>query len=187
MFFKNIGNWFKRHRERDEAEAPGTDSPGSADGQFQTDVDGIRENNVPDSSEDMADPPAGVKKSTKNMKGASEHDVNLLKPDVKRDDKQSEEDKAGNPGFNLSGKDASQFKTNEQGVLREYNGTSEEVFIPQGMRGIAMAAFCAGNLKTVDIPGTVESIGKNAFKGCENLETVILHDGLSSIRDKCLL
>lgn len=58
----------------------------------------------------------------------------------------------------------------------------EEYTIAEGATKIASNAFKGmENLKTIDIPDTVEQIGKGAFTDCVSLEKVELPDGVSSV------
>lgn len=65
------------------------------------------------------------------------------------------------------------------------NTPLEKITFPDSLKIIEDEAFlfCKG-LKKIDIPGSVVSIGENAFgEGCENLESVTLHEGLQKIGD----
>ena len=67
-------------------------------------------------------------------------------------------------------------------VLCKYNGTDDEVIIPDGVIGISGSAFCnCENLTKITIPNSVEYIASSAFKDCLNLSSVIIPDRVSSI------
>ena len=70
----------------------------------------------------------------------------------------------------------------ENGVLKKYNGTSENVVIPDGVKAIGDNAFILNyKLKTVVIPSSVISIGNNAFSGCINLTKINIPTSVTSI------
>ena len=70
-----------------------------------------------------------------------------------------------------------------------YTGTDKHVRIaekvgPFYVRTIAEEAFKSCNgIKSVEIPDSVESIGKNAFQYCENLTGVAIGNGVKTIED----
>lgn len=71
------------------------------------------------------------------------------------------------------------------GIVR-YTGTAESVVIPDAIDGVTITAI--GNafsnnetMKTVEIPDTVEVIGKNAFFRCDSLETVKMSGNITEI------
>ena len=74
-----------------------------------------------------------------------------------------------------------------------YSGSAETLDIPDeldGKRVVAIgdrAFFDSRSLKSVTIPGVVDTIGDSAFKLCINLNQVIISDGVSSIRDSAFL
>lgn len=48
----------------------------------------------------------------------------------------------------------------------------------EGVRGIANSAFSGNDfVKSVIIPGSVKTIGRNAFIGCENLHEIYIENG----------
>ena len=67
-------------------------------------------------------------------------------------------------------------------ILEKYNGTDENVTIPNGIVKIANKAFennCI--IKTVTIPKSVKIIDSWAFVGCENLESISIEKGVEFI------
>lgn len=59
------------------------------------------------------------------------------------------------------------------GVLKKYNGSSEDVIIPDNVRRIGGGAFAKHNeLKSVIIPDSVTEIGDYAFAYCESLSKI---------------
>ncbi len=63
----------------------------------------------------------------------------------------------------------------EDGYLSEYNGTEENVVIPDGVIEIGNTPFQKNKtLKSVTIPESVEYIIDDAFKGCKNLTDIIM-------------
>ena len=78
---------------------------------------------------------------------------------------------------------ASDF-TVENGVLTKYNGSGDDVVIPDnlGITSIGDSAFKGcDTLISVIVPDGVVSIESSAFLACENLECVILPEGLTII------
>jgi hypothetical protein len=71
----------------------------------------------------------------------------------------------------------------EKTVLMQYAiGKTESGFIiPDSVTSINEGAFCNGKLKSIEIPGSVKSIGDDAFSGCSYLTTVVLDEGVTSI------
>ena len=75
------------------------------------------------------------------------------------------------------------------GALKKYKGDEEDVVIPKGVTRIAnyafdrtTAAFLYGNeIKSIFIPGSVTSIGKEAFAGCSDL---VIHTPAGSYAEK---
>lgn len=66
-----------------------------------------------------------------------------------------------------------EFVTLGKTTLIKYNGTSEKVVVPDGIRRIEASAF-AGNttLKEIILPHGLEKIGDNAFVHCYSLEKI---------------
>jgi len=91
----------------------------------------------------------------------------------------------GNPSFNENMADVSvHFGDNitkvEEGLFS--NAKIKEVTIGKNVTEIEKFAFnrCK-TLKSIDIPGNVETIGYESFLGSESLESVTLHEGLKRI------
>ena len=65
-------------------------------------------------------------------------------------------------------------------ILKEYTGTDTRVVIPDGITSIR--GFISNtNLTSVVIPGSVKSVGFQAFAFCKNLSEVTLTEGLETI------
>ena len=63
--------------------------------------------------------------------------------------------------------------------FNKYNGTEEEITIPDGVTVIGDSAFENNkNIKSIIMPNTVISIGASAFKGCISLEKIIFSDNI---------
>ena len=76
---------------------------------------------------------------------------------------------------------ANDFKI-EDDVLLSYEGTDENVVIPEGITSIAEKAFKKKTIKSVQIPDTVDWIGSEAF--CNTaLEEVVLPASLQFLQD----
>lgn len=72
----------------------------------------------------------------------------------------------------------------KDGILEEYNGDSEEVYIPEDV--IEIGEYCFSNNKTVKrvyITGKTKVIGKFAFEYCKSLEMVLIYSKLSIIKE----
>ena len=72
----------------------------------------------------------------------------------------------------------------ENGVLKEYKGTSKVVTIPNTVKKIGESVFENSNITSVTIPSSVEMIGRNAFYKCESLKTVNISEGLTTIDER---
>lgn len=85
------------------------------------------------------------------------------------------------PSSMLAYADETDFVVDE-GVLVRYEGTSEQVAIPDGITKIADSAF-ANNLTItqVTVPEGVVEIGEKVFQGCTNLSQIHLPNSLSKI------
>lgn len=70
----------------------------------------------------------------------------------------------------------------ENGVLKEYKGSSTNIIIPNGVTAIAEEAFWENtNILSVAMPDSVISIGDFAFYGCSSLKTLKLSQNLAEI------
>ena len=67
-------------------------------------------------------------------------------------------------------------------TLLKYNGYSETVIIPEGIKNIAANAFAYNEfIKEIILPNTVEKIEDNAFVHCVNLEKITIPSTVSHI------
>ena len=75
-------------------------------------------------------------------------------------------------------------------VLVSYYGTESDVVLPDMLNELPVVAvntaMCVNNsiIQTLQIPGSVQIIGPNAFAQCPNLESVEIQEGLKTL-DKC--
>lgn len=70
----------------------------------------------------------------------------------------------------------------KDGVLTDYIGDREHVFIPQTVTKIGETAFSnKGGVRTVFIPSSVEIIEQSAFCGCPDLTNIFLPDSLKYV------
>lgn len=75
-----------------------------------------------------------------------------------------------------------EFKITDTGVLMRYQGSSENIVVPEGVKVIGKLAFNkvrAGvrwcrMIKSITLPQSLESIEKKSFLECTNLERVHL-------------
>ena len=70
------------------------------------------------------------------------------------------------------------------GTLIKYNGDSSEVYIPNGVLKIDNGIFEDANIKKIVFPSTLKEIGDYCFRGCKELSSVHLNEGLESIGDR---
>ena len=63
------------------------------------------------------------------------------------------------------------------------DGSFEHIDFLTGTNRIGEMAFAQSNLTGIDFPETVKSIGKGAFKNCDNLKDIILPEGLEVIEN----
>ena len=76
---------------------------------------------------------------------------------------------------------ASDFVINN-GVLKSYTGTEEDIIIPENVVTIGEKAFSNNKtIKTVKFSSNVKTIGDSAFQGCTALKEVTLNEGLETI------
>ena len=74
------------------------------------------------------------------------------------------------------------------GILLAYNGRYTEVQIPEGVKSIAPGVFSRhGEMYSLELPGTLTTIGEDAFNGCVNLSKVTGGDNLVSIQDRAFM
>ncbi len=67
-------------------------------------------------------------------------------------------------------------------TLLKYNGSSESVTVPYGVKTIASNAFLYNaNVKEIILPDTVQKIGDNAFLHCYSLEKIEIPSSVSHI------
>lgn len=74
-------------------------------------------------------------------------------------------------------------ETDTDKVLKSYIGSDEYVVIPDGFTVIAPSAFAQTNVRRVEIPDSVTSIGEEAFYSCAYLTELVLSEtsGVRSI------
>lgn len=72
------------------------------------------------------------------------------------------------------------------GILLDYNGSADEVTIPDTVRSIAGSAFCHSDITAITVGETVEHIGESAFSECPRLEHVSIADTISDIEGDIL-
>lgn len=67
-------------------------------------------------------------------------------------------------------------------TLFKYNGSAENVIVPDGIRSIAYGAFAYNtNIKSVTLPEGLQEVGANAFVHCYALSDIIVPSSLSHI------
>ena len=67
-------------------------------------------------------------------------------------------------------------------TLIKYNGSSESVTVPEGIKNIAAGAFAYNTtLRKVSLPSTLQDIGENAFVHCYSLEEILIPQSVSHI------
>lgn len=68
-----------------------------------------------------------------------------------------------------------------------YCGASEglNIILPEGLETIGESAFTNSGLKTITLPKSLKSLGKEAFRECKDMTGVTILDGLTEIPDSC--
>ena len=69
----------------------------------------------------------------------------------------------------------------QKGVLVKYNGKSEKVIIPNGVKQIKDAFKGCTGLKSVVIPDSVTNIGNAAFYGCTSLTDIRIPESVTNL------
>jgi len=69
------------------------------------------------------------------------------------------------------------------GTLEKYNGAATDIVVPDGVVAIGDECFVNSQITSVILPRNLKSIGKEAFRRCNNLTSIDLHEGLLSIGD----
>lgn len=59
----------------------------------------------------------------------------------------------------------------------------EHIDLPDCIEVISNSAFAGGGLKSIKLPKSLKEIGRDAFLGCNSLETVIFNDELETIKE----
>ena len=59
------------------------------------------------------------------------------------------------------------------------------VILPEGLETIGESAFTHSGLKTITLPKSLKSLGKEAFRECKDMTGVTILDGLTEIPDSC--
>lgn len=79
-----------------------------------------------------------------------------------------------------AGHDADEFVVVD-GALIAYNGNSEEVVIPEGVKRLIPYVFSGLHFKSVIFPESLSKIDRAAFHSCTDLRTIIFKEGLTVI------
>lgn len=66
-----------------------------------------------------------------------------------------------------------------------WNSGLEKVTLPNNLRKIGRTAFSGCNLSYIKIPGTVKSVGTSSFSHCENLKTIVISPGVTTLEFTC--
>lgn len=66
-------------------------------------------------------------------------------------------------------------------IVFDGTGCTGDIVIPDGTVYIASSAFRASGITSVTIPGSVQSVGINAFIECESLASAVLEEGMTSV------
>ncbi|GAA0744998.1 leucine-rich repeat protein [Clostridium oceanicum] len=88
----------------------------------------------------------------------------------------------------ISSVDESDFKFKD-GSITKYVGNKSNVVIPSKIGGkevtsIENEAFTdCSSLESIEIPGSIKSIGKDAFYNCDNLTSATISEGVENIND----
>lgn len=87
-----------------------------------------------------------------------------------------------NPSFSSDEAGALYDKAKE--TLLRFPPKAERALIPEGVTALGDDAFSGGKLKSLSLPGSLETIGSFAFNSCPNLTQIILPEGLRSIGER---
>lgn len=87
-----------------------------------------------------------------------------------------------NPAFSSDEAGALYDKAKE--TLLRFPPKAERALIPEGVKALGDDAFSGGKLKSLSLPGSLETIGRFAFNSCPNLTQIILPEGLRSIGER---
>ncbi len=80
-----------------------------------------------------------------------------------------------------------------EATLVKYNGTAANVTIPTALNGHKLTAIgekafmSCETLQKVTVPGTVRTVGDAAFGWCDQLTTVVLQEGVESLKSNVFL
>lgn len=80
-----------------------------------------------------------------------------------------------------SASDISDFEIDEDGVLIKYHGNATNVVIPGSVTSIGDNAFKFRNIAKIRIPNSVTSIGDFAFDFCTSLKSITIPSSVTSI------
>ena len=85
--------------------------------------------------------------------------------------------------------DESDFEITAAGVVSSYSGEKTSFIVPDTINGItpvsvANNAFATSDIKVIQLPKTVKTLGKNAFNKCAKL-TSITAEGVTKIGTFC--
>lgn len=82
---------------------------------------------------------------------------------------------------------------NEDGtgaILTGYGGTDKDLVLPDTINDLPVIAIdtsmclCNPVIETLEIPGSVQTVGVNAFAQCQKLRSVVIREGVVTL-DKC--
>ena len=71
----------------------------------------------------------------------------------------------------------------KSGRLTSYSGSAKTLSIPEGVTEIAENALEDAEVKSIELPSTLQTIGARAFKGCSNLEDIDCPDTVVGVGD----
>ena len=67
------------------------------------------------------------------------------------------------------------------GVLEKYNGESDMVTVPDGVKELGKECFAGAAIVQVQLPASLIKIGQGAFKGCKYLKQITIPKGVTAI------
>ncbi|MCT4507947.1 MAG: leucine-rich repeat protein [Tepidibacter sp.] len=83
---------------------------------------------------------------------------------------------------NYSDIDGILFNKDKTVLIQYLDQHGNQYTVPEGVESIeAYSFYKCNNLESVNIPSTVKSIGKNAFKSCAKLKSLTISEGVESI------
>ena len=150
-----------------------------------------------ESSEEITDKPTSTKKtSTQNTNSDK---INSTEKETPTGNSSTETSTSSNTGSNdntpvVTYEPVTDFKytiTNNSATINSYVGSSTNVVIPSSIEGMPVTTIAAEtfmndtDIKTVDIPTSIKTIGQKAFYGCLSLTKISIPSSVTNLGASC--